>query len=199
MTAVVPVRPEFREILGAVTHVDGTARVQTVSREASERYWHLIEEFRKRTGVPVVLNTSFNNHVEPIVNSPLDAMNCFLSTALDGLVLGDFLVEKKTSAIECLLSLVPILNPRFEWVRRTVAGTLRHELHDKYDDAYEVVEPGLVDSLWHAVETKQVLRSAVGPHGEPSWMESLHTLWERRVFLLAPREWVERGISAFRV
>lgn len=98
MTFVLNVQPDKRELLGAVTHVDGTARVQTVSASESPRFWRLIEAFRRATGVPVVLNTSFNNNVEPIVDSIDDALACFLTTGLNALVVGDFIVTRKDGA-----------------------------------------------------------------------------------------------------
>lgn len=78
----------------AVTHVDGTARIQTVSKEQNLRYWRLIKEFYKLTGVPVLLNTSFNRMGEPIVNKPHEAIECFLGSGLDALALGDYLIKK---------------------------------------------------------------------------------------------------------
>lgn len=94
MLKVCFVRPEKRSVIPAVTHVDGSARLQTVRREVNPRYYGLIEEFAKLSGVPVVLNTSFNIMGEPIVESPLQAIRCFFSTGLDTLVLGDFIVRK---------------------------------------------------------------------------------------------------------
>jgi carbamoyltransferase len=79
----------------AITHVDGTARVQTVSRDANPLYWQLIKSFEEMTGVPMVVNTSFNDNNEPIVCKPTDAINCLLNTDLDGLALGPFWVEKE--------------------------------------------------------------------------------------------------------
>jgi carbamoyltransferase len=73
--------------------VDGTGRLQTVTREANHRYWGLIREFADLTGVPVVLNTSFNDN-EPIVCRPEEAIDCFLRTKMDVLVMGDILVRK---------------------------------------------------------------------------------------------------------
>ena len=78
----------------AVTHVDGTARIQTVSKEQNMKYWKLIKEFYKLTGVPVLLNTSFNKMGEPIVNKPHEAIECFLGSGLDALALGDYLIKK---------------------------------------------------------------------------------------------------------
>ena len=93
MTQAYSVRPEKREVIPAPTHVDGTGRLQTVSQEANPRYWGLIREFANLTGVPVVLNTSFNDN-EPIVCRPEEAIECFLRTKMDVLVLGDMLVRK---------------------------------------------------------------------------------------------------------
>jgi carbamoyltransferase len=97
MTQAYSVRPEKREVIPAPTHVDGTGRLQTVTQEANRRYWRLIREFGNLTGVPVVLNTSFNDN-EPIVCRPEEAIECFLRTKMDVLVLGDILVRKPGSA-----------------------------------------------------------------------------------------------------
>ena len=91
MTLAYAVRPEKRALIPAPTHVDGTGRLQTVTKEANPRYHALISAFRDLTGVPVVLNTSFNDN-EPIVCRPEEAIDCFLRTKMDALVLGDFLV-----------------------------------------------------------------------------------------------------------
>jgi carbamoyltransferase len=97
MTQAYSVRPEKRVAIPAPTHVDGTGRLQTVTREANPRYWRLIREFGNLTGVPVVLNTSFNDN-EPIVCRPEEAIECFLRTKMDALVLGDILVRKPASS-----------------------------------------------------------------------------------------------------
>jgi carbamoyltransferase len=91
------VRPEKRGVIPAVTHIDNTARVQTVTREANPRYWRLISEFAALTGVPVIMNTSFNLRGEPIVCTPKDAIRTFYSSGLDFLVLGNFVVAKDPS------------------------------------------------------------------------------------------------------
>jgi carbamoyltransferase len=85
MIKVYPIRPEKRPLIPAVTHVDGTGRLQTVSSRTNPRYWKLIRAFEERTGVPMVLNTSFNEN-EPIVNRPGEALDCFLRTRMDRLV-----------------------------------------------------------------------------------------------------------------
>jgi carbamoyltransferase len=88
------VRPEWKDRIPAIVHVDGTARVQTVRREQNERMYDLLMEFDKLTGVPVLVNTSFNIKGEPIVETPQDAMNCFIHTGIDYLALHDTLVSK---------------------------------------------------------------------------------------------------------
>ena len=93
MTMVYTVRPEKRSVIPAVTHVDGTGRLQSVFQAAMPLYWQVIKEFEALTSVPVVLNTSFNDN-EPIVCSPEQAVGCFLRTRMDVLVLGHHLVRK---------------------------------------------------------------------------------------------------------
>jgi carbamoyltransferase len=93
MLKVYGVRPEKRAVIPAVTHVDGTGRLQTVARNSAPLYWQLIDEFRGLTGVPVLLNTSFNEN-EPIVCRPEEAIACFERTRMDALALGSYLVRK---------------------------------------------------------------------------------------------------------
>ncbi len=97
MALAYAVRPEKRKEIPAPTHVDGTGRLQTVSRTVNPRYWRLIREFANLTGVPVVLNTSFNEN-EPIVCQPEEAIECFLRTKMDVLVLGNTIVRKPASS-----------------------------------------------------------------------------------------------------
>jgi carbamoyltransferase len=94
MVHVYPVRRDKRAVIPAVTHVDGSGRLQTVSRTSNPRYWTLIKAFEKVTGVPVLLNTSFNEN-EPIVHKPEEALECFLRTRMDALVLGSWTVERR--------------------------------------------------------------------------------------------------------
>jgi len=98
MTFAYPVRPEKRAVIPAPTHVDGTARLQTVSRSANPLYWKLLRRMGDLTGVPVVLNTSFNDN-EPIVCRPEEALECFRRTQMDVLVLGNSILEKKSAAV----------------------------------------------------------------------------------------------------
>jgi carbamoyltransferase len=94
MLYVVPVKPAHHATLPAITHVDGTGRLQTVFRDQSPRYYSLIQRFGQATSVPVVLNTSFNLKGEPIVNTPANAFHTFSKSEMDTLVLGNFLIEK---------------------------------------------------------------------------------------------------------
>ena len=93
MVFTVRVRHAAKGIIPAVTHVDGTARVQTVTRESNPKFHRLLEAFGRKTGVPVLLNTSFNVQ-EPIVCSPTEAVDCFLRTQVDWLILGNFMVGR---------------------------------------------------------------------------------------------------------
>jgi carbamoyltransferase len=94
MTLTFQVRPEKKESIAAAVHVDGSARVQSVTRDQNERYHDLIKAFAGKTGVPAVLNTSFNLKGEPIVNSPFDAIRTFYTSGLDALILDRYLLTK---------------------------------------------------------------------------------------------------------
>ena len=91
---VFKIKKNKRSLIPAVTHVDGTGRLQTVTEELNSRYYKLIKSFYAITQVPMVLNTSFNEN-EPIVNSPIEAINCFLRTKMDLLALQDYIIIRK--------------------------------------------------------------------------------------------------------
>jgi carbamoyltransferase len=95
MMEVFQVRPEKREMIPAVTHVDGSGRLQTVHKETNLLYHQLITSFQELTSVPLVLNTSFNEN-EPVVCRPEEALDCFLRTKMDLLVLGNFVIERQS-------------------------------------------------------------------------------------------------------
>jgi len=94
MLMVYKIKEEKRKEIPSVCHLHDTGRLQTISQKDNPRYWGLIKEFERQTGVPVVLNTSFNEN-EPIVNTPDEAINCFLKTKMDLLVLEDFVVTRR--------------------------------------------------------------------------------------------------------
>ena len=135
MSYVLKVKPDQQAALGAVTHVDGTARVQTVTREQNTRFYDLLGAFAKRTGIPILLNTSFNNHVEPIVDDLHDALTCYLTTELDWLVVGDYLVKRRES-LETGIGKMSLALERYCSARQTheYAAPDRlhcvHEIHD---------------------------------------------------------------------
>ena len=83
-----------RSEIPAVTHVDYSARIQTVTKDTNEKYYNLISKFKEKTNCPILVNTSFNIRGEPIVNSPEDAFRCFMGTDLDTLVVGNFYLRK---------------------------------------------------------------------------------------------------------
>ena len=93
MEKVFPVKPEKRHLIPAVTHVDGSGRLQTVDKNIAARYYGLIEAFYRKTGIPILLNTSFNEN-EPIVNSPGEALDCYLRTNMDMLVLENCVITR---------------------------------------------------------------------------------------------------------
>ena len=97
MTQVFQIREDKRGIVPAVTHVDGSGRLQTVYDHTNPRFYRLIQAFRDITGVPMVLNTSFNEN-EPVVCSPEEALNCFLRTSMDPLVVVDIVVSRQDGA-----------------------------------------------------------------------------------------------------
>jgi len=131
MIFVVGVKEHARKLLGAVTHVDGTARVQTVSQESNPLFWKLIREFGRITGVPVVLNTSFNCNAEPIVDTANDAVCCFLTTQLKYLVVDRFIVVKKElgSGNPACLNLCLDLADYRKLVRKKVFGSDKYSFH----------------------------------------------------------------------
>ena len=95
MLLVADTLPNRRSEIPAVTHVDGSARIQTIRRDQNPRYYDLLKAFEAKTGCPVIINTSFNVRGEPIVESPKDAINCFLHTQMDYLVMGNYVLAKK--------------------------------------------------------------------------------------------------------
>jgi carbamoyltransferase len=203
MIFVLNVREQFRELLGAITHVDGTARVQTVSRQSNPKYWALIHEFQKLTNVPILLNTSFNNNAEPIVDSVEDAIVCYLTTGLHYLVIGDYLARKKEIDPRhvAMESLVPRLPNSRRLVKRKglvnggdvntlfeIEGTMSHFF------ARTVVEvtPDLF-SILMAAEGKKTLGKLLEDNGitdeccRARVREEMHSLWTQRIIILGPQ------------
>jgi carbamoyltransferase len=95
MLLVAPVRDDAPQSLPSITHVDGSARIQTIRRDQDPRYYDLIAAFKKRTGCSVIINTSMNVRGEPIVNTPEDAYRCFMRTDMDAIAMGPYLLMKE--------------------------------------------------------------------------------------------------------
>lgn len=192
MSFVLYVRPEKRALLGAVTHVDGSARVQTVSRDADPRFWRLIDAFGRRTGVPVVLNTSFNNNVEPIVDSIEDAIACFLTTGLHALVVGDFILRRKEGGDRS--SLVPGLADNARLV-----ATHRREADGRFHDRFELrrsewnghaakpLDAG-IHAMLQAMDGRASIAALAAAAGVPlhEAMPVMDALWAERFLAMRP-------------
>nr|WTA00264.1 hypothetical protein OH820_03675 [Streptomyces sp. NBC_00857] len=189
MGFVVDVRPDQREVLRAVTHVDGTARVQVVGREQNPLYWRLIESFGELTGVPVLLNTSFNNYAEPMVQDAHDVLRTLLTSGLTSVVLGPYLVAKRDVAPEEVLGLRLALSPY----------CLVETRHDARGDTcvlrrrsipYKAHEVGRATA---ALVRRAAERPGVpvgdlldGPDDTTQTVAELWALWERRLISLTP-------------
>ncbi|MBB5882402.1 carbamoyltransferase [Xanthomonas arboricola] len=193
MTFVLNVQPDKQELLGAVTHVDGTARVQTVSRDDNPRFWRLIDAFRRRTGVPVVLNTSFNNNVEPIVDSIDDAIACFLTTGLQALVVGDFILTRKHAAnraslIPQLLNHVRLVERRQRQPDGTIADHCEIRRATWNGEASKVLTPPLFALLRQVGDGASIeqLANAAGMAPEIV-LSTMEELWAERYLSLSPR------------
>jgi carbamoyltransferase len=198
MVFVVKVRKDKQALLGAVTHVDGTARIHTVSRQTNRSFWELINEFGKLTGVYVLLNTSFNNDVEPIVNSAEDAIVSFLTTKLHFLVLGNYLVSRRPHEDNAYLSLAPVaslyarLLQRKEYVSSNEMKSV-FEIGNSYDDEHKVaISPEMFDILSAADGTQslgRLLRSRRVPDERTKPMiDEIVSLWSKRVVTMRPCE-----------
>jgi len=171
MIFVVNVREDKRELLQAITHVDGTARIQTVSRKSNRRYWELIRAFKDITGIPVLLNTSFNNNVEPIVDSVRDAVVSYLTTGLDYLVVGDFIARKSASSWEDRL-LLEVSLPEYVRIQQTRAYT------GPGKTATMCEMRTTFDSQIHVPISVQLCRLLMALEGQPSILElfQLHAI-----------------------
>lgn len=196
MTLTVPVRPQARAQLGAVTHVDGTARVQTVARATNERFWRLIEAFGRRTGMPVLLNTSFNHSVEPIVDSIDDAVACLLTTGIDHLVIDRYLIAKRQPTRCPIWNLVPDIPSyvRFAHLRELDAnGQARDVFRCEHQGRPELscsIDPAvfrlvaLVDGLR---TTAELLRDSAIDIDPRPLAATVEALWSQRLIRLLPR------------
>jgi carbamoyltransferase len=193
MTFILKVKEEYRSRLGAITHVDGTARLHTVSKEINPRYHALISNFGDITGIPVLLNTSFNNNAEPIIDSPRQAVNCFLTTNLDYLIVGDFIIQKTEEYSEdFLLSLYPTF-PRFLKLHtRQDDGVPSFEIGNTYNMKRHRVSHNLYQLLGNCNGTKsfeQLLSPYIGDNAVniEEIIDEIYELWSLRLIDVVPK------------
>ncbi|HKS47073.1 MAG TPA: carbamoyltransferase C-terminal domain-containing protein [Amycolatopsis sp.] len=193
MSFVVPVRDEYRKALGAVTHVDGTARVQLVDPLSNARFHSLVARFGELSGTPVLLNTSFNNNAEPIVQSVDDVVASFLTTDLDFLVVEDFLVRRRGGSRPDFDALVLGFRPVTRLAERIGDGSagavgVSREIYLDYSGgpSAKISEP-LHELLGKADGTSTVGALAESVGGVPdSVRDELYDLWQQRLVNLTP-------------
>ncbi len=195
MSTVLQVRDSWRETLGAVTHVDGSARLQTVSRETNPKYYAVIEAFGEITGVPMLLNTSFNNNVEPIVNTADEAVTCFVTSGLHFLVIDDYLVSKLASPSSRLREFRLWLSPctRLTATRTFTADDRQetvYELVRNYDESRRRKISAQAYAVIAAADANTLLADALAAcgasGGETALMDELFDLWSDRYVLVRP-------------
>jgi predicted NodU family carbamoyl transferase len=194
MSFVVNVREDRKAELGAVTHIDGSARIQIVDPVSNERFHRLVQKFGELTGTPVLLNTSFNNNAEPIVQSVQDALACFLTTELDFLVIEDFLIRRREGRLMAFDNMVLKFRPVTRLVKRnqlTPAG-VRDVIFEIYLDhakgSHAEVSPptfALLDAA-DGVRTIESIADVVGGVTTDIRRE-LYSLWQQRFFVLRPQ------------
>jgi carbamoyltransferase len=187
MVFTAQVKPAFREKLGAITHVDGTARVQTVSRKHNPRYWSLVRAMGKHTGFPIVLNTSFNNQAEPIVNSVEDALACFVSTDLDYLVIEDLLISKQANMADQLWDYRLHLRPVYELWHRA-GKNQAHQIRHTASPASRPISPELYRLLSgpEGATIAQLADAAGLAAQRAALMNEVLSLWNARMVGLSP-------------
>jgi carbamoyltransferase len=191
MSFVLEVRPDRREQLGAVTHVDGTARAQTVSRDVQPEFWALIDAFDRAGGVPVVLNTSFNGSAEPIVDTVDDAVVGLLTLGLDRLVIGPYVVTPADRPPAALLAeLCPRL-PAHRSLRLRPSpggGAADHAVATQaspwFDQHEQPISAAAHDLLARAGGGRTIAALATDLDAELA--DELHELWRARVVILGP-------------
>jgi predicted NodU family carbamoyl transferase len=193
MSFVVNVHEDRRAELGAVTHIDGTARVQIIDSASNERFHKLVRRFGELTGTPVLLNTSFNNNAEPIVQSTHDAVTCFVTTELDFLVIEDFLVRRLPGPSLPLGGLVPSFRPVTRLVRRTrmTSSGFREVIHEIYLDHQKGAHAEVSSAVYTLLDcadgkrTLESLADAGGGLSDDIKLE-IYSLWQQRFFTLRP-------------
>jgi carbamoyltransferase len=200
MNVVFQVQPHERKRLGAVTHVDGTARLQVVSRSVNALFWELLDAFGRVTGVPILLNTSFNNNAEPIVDSTLDAITCFLTSGLHYLVIGDYLIQRGLTDISGYYNLFMSLPKYATLCHRKNPNSLgvledSFAIENTYDDASEMISCdcfALLAQTARQVRISELLEGSSLARREAIVSELLD-LWARRLVVLRAEQSQENG------
>jgi predicted NodU family carbamoyl transferase len=192
MSFVVNVREDRKAELGAVTHIDGSARLQIIDPASSRRFYDLVRRFGELTGTPVLLNTSFNNNAEPIVQTAQDALACFLTTELDFLAIDDFLVRRRPGASLAFDNLTPRFGPVTRLIKRIVQTPAGHrevgyEIRlDHMTGSATEISPDLFNLL-ESADGVQTLRSLADPGGiSQDVRHELYSLWQQRFLTLRP-------------
>lgn len=199
MSCVLNVKPEWRAQLPAITHIDGSARLQTVSRATNPRYWELLNAFGNKTGIPILLNTSFNNNAEPIVDSIDDAVVCYLTSGLDYLVVGDYLARKRVWQPEDMADLIVSL-PKAAQLRREDCYVSHSERSFSYSLVWNYDSPRIPDYDYvrrgHALSEAwyKILQAADGKQSVGRLMITLGFLKAQRAQVLdeLPGLWSDR-------
>jgi carbamoyltransferase len=189
MIFVTQVREDKRSLLGAITHIDGTARVQTVAEKDNARYWQLLNAFGRRTGVPMLLNTSFNNNVEPIVETVEDALACFLTTKIDYLVVDDFLVRKRPiPSLKDFAHFVPSLPRHVFLTSRLAADGRRTRAFESTVKGVRPISPATaaLNEALERMDGRKTLGELLGSEGSDAVRDDLLQLWSNRVLVLRP-------------
>jgi len=211
MGIVVHVREEYRSLLGAITHVDGSARLQTVTCSGNEGFWRLLNAFGARTGVPILLNTSFNNNVEPIVDSVDDSIACFLTTSLDYLVVGDYMITRAAPLTEGLLDMRVELAPQLQlrevkqYDGRSKRFITQHVLTNDHSDkfyvrTYERVSERMYGVLRRA-DDLTLVRHLIDDEPAQSTellLGELVDLWSNRLIRVRPKLYADEIRAGFR-
>jgi carbamoyltransferase len=198
MNYVINVQENKRGELGAITHVDGTARLQTVSKDTNAAFWSLLKAFYEKTGVPILLNTSFNNFAEPIVDNEVDAIVCYLTTGLHYLVIGDYLITKKELSVELVkeLSIRIPAHVELSYVRKfepynNVAT--EYMIRPNYNYSYTQKISEDTSALLNLVGNRTVKlkdlfdeQNAIRKIDEEVVWKDLKNIWEKRLIVLEP-------------
>lgn len=198
MNFAVKVNPEYHELLGAITHVDGTARVQTVRKHQNPMYWKLLHEFGTLSGIPMLLNTSFNNNVEPIVNTPQEAIECFLTTGLDALVIGNYFITKKNIDLGAMLGKLKMKPMNTAMISSANLLEAASHSNEEYQMSFNASYKKSVDISKHAFDLMSINNERLSieelipevQNGDTGYQEiysEIESLWSLRYISLFPK------------